>query len=253
MEWSLGVAALASFAAGAVFLRMGWHLRGDAGPGQDGRALRAWSIWWAGIGAATATVGIRLLLGAVDRTGAVPLVQTVGIVFTGGAMWGLLAYLGYIYTGRMTVGRIAAWSYGILVTLTVAFIAWAAPHEVVVRSWTVESMSVGAPLGSAMDIILMLAFLVPPIIAGALILRLLPNIQDAAQRRRILAVGIGIPLWILVHVAARVSDADAWQFIARVVLGLAVALTIAWAYGVGPRRPERPVDAGFEARVRALV
>ena len=62
-----------------------------------------------------------------------------------------------------------------------------------------------------------------------------------------------VPLWMLVHILARVSGADAWQFLSRVVLGVVVAAAIAWAYGMGPRLSAPVADGGFESRVRELV
>lgn len=250
MEWTLVVAALASFAAGAVFLRMGWRLRHKA-RSPSGRPLAPFSVWWLAMGAATIAYGLRLLAADAGRDIAVVALFAAGIAVSGVAIWGLVAYLSYVYTGSSKGGRVAAWFYGLLIPATLAFIAWAAPHRIEVKAWTVEVASVAAPLGPGMDILLTLAFLVPPIVAGIMILRLLPRSRGRAQRRRILAVGIGIPIWVSVHVVARISEADAWQFFARVVLGVAVAFTIALAYGVGPR-PRGDAD-GIQERVLALV
>lgn len=250
MEWTLVVAALASFVAGAVFLRMGWRLSGKANA-PSGRPLRPFSVWWLGMGAGTFAYGLRLLAADAGRDTAVVAFFAAGIAVSGLAIWGLVAYLSYIYTGRRTGGRIAAWFYGLLVPATLAFIAWAAPHRIEVKAWAVEVESIAAPMGPGMDILLTLAFLVPPIVAGIMILRLLPRSQGRAQRRRILAVGLGIPIWVSVHLVARISEADAWQFFARVVLGVVVAFTIALAYGVGPR--PRGDAEGIQERVLALV
>lgn len=251
MAWSLAVASAASFAAGALFLRIGVRLgRHVAGP--EGQPLRAFGMWWAGIGAATVCYGLRILFGAAGWKGPVVVMLGLGIAFAGLAVWGLIAYLSYLYTGRRNGGRVAAWVYGVLVAFTLGYIAAAAPHRLVVQRWTVDAYAVTAPLGASMDVVLTLAFLLPPLAAAVLILHLLGRTQDRDQRRRILAVGLGLPLWVSAHLAARLSDADLWQFFARVVLGVGVALAISVAYGVGPR-PRRPHSRDFQDRVDALV
>lgn len=260
MAWTHGVVALASVAAGALFVLVGLALRRRVPPSTESRdALVALSVWWLGMGLTTWSNAVLVWAGVQGNLQAALAARSAGLLAAGAAMWGIITYLAYVYTGRRSASAPAAWAYGALLAVTLAHIWWAGPSVLVVGDWTVDVLPEASSTGSVVAVVLTLAFLLPPVVAGPLFLRLLRRTRDAAQRRRILAVGAGVPLWVLLHLLARLSMADAWQFLTRVVVGVLVALLVAAAYATGPWPSGHPGGGegsrreGLAQRVRDLV
>lgn len=260
MGWTHEVAATASVAAGALFVQLGASLLRRVprtGVLESRRALRALGVWWLGIGLTTWANAGMVAAGVVGSVAAALWMRCVGIASAGAAMWGIVAYLAYVRTGRSRAVA-AGWAYGLLVAGVLVHVLRSAPHALLVGDWTVDLRAEPTTVGHALDALVTIAFLLPPVVAGLLFLRLRDHAVEPAQRRRALVVGTSIPVWVLLHLLARLHDADAWQFLTRVLVGVAVALAVVAAYATGPR-PGPPGSgdgaggAGLVARVRELV
>jgi len=202
------------------------------------------------MGGSTLCVAGMALVGLTPEPSAllVAILRSLSLVLLSIALWGLLSHVLYLYTGRSRERAIGV-VYTVLTVAVVAHIAWSRPRSVAITPWTVEVL--GAREGLAISTALLVgAYLLPPIAAGIAYLRLIPRVEAATQKRRLRIVGVGIILWISTHLLARASDAALWQFVTRVMVGLAVAGAVWSAYGA--RRP-RPVSSDLEHRLRQLV
>lgn len=254
MAWTLAVSAAATLLAGLLFARVGWRLRARAAELSEGRvAMRAFSAWWLGIGASTACVaGMAFVgLGAAPSVALVVALRAASLVLLSIALAGILTHVAYVYTGRDRSRAIAA-AYALLALAVVAHLLWSRPVALDVTAWTVETRALREPLPGSTGILIG-AYLLPPIVASALYLGLLRRAGDPVQRRRILIVGVGIFAWVFASLLARASDAPLWQFVTRVALGTAVALSVERAYSLPPPSARAGADDGLRTRILQLV
>lgn len=254
MAGSLAVAAAATLAAGALFARVGialWARRHDEAA--DTRAMRAFAVWWTGLGISTMALGVLDVLAFAP---AVPLglavaIRIVASTVSAAAIAGLLAHILYLYTGRDHIGAIAA-AYAGLAIAAAAFIVWSQPDALAVGTWTVDLRG-GRPAARALLLPIYAAYLVPPIVAGGLYLGLVRRATDATQLRRILVVGAGTTVWSASFFLTAVSDADLWQFLTRVLLGVLFAASVTHAYAPPGEPDPRWSEDALTRRVRELV
>lgn len=253
MAWTLAGSTATTLLAALLFLRVAFASRRRAvEEPNDRRAMEAFSVWWFAIGGSTLCVaGLRALgLFAEPPLGLAIMLRALSLVLLSGAFWGLLSHVLYVRTGR-DISRGLGALYAILTAAVLAQIAWARPESLVVTAWTVE---LAGPPGAqgASRLVLILAYLVPPVVASALYVGLARRASDAQQRARILTLGIGIGVWAFASLVARLMSSPFWEFAARDLLGAGVAAAFAHAYSTRILPPPR-ADEALRDRVRELV
>lgn len=253
MAWTLALSAVTTLAAGLLFVRVGLGLRTRATASEgDRRAMRAFAAWWVGVGGSTLAVSGMLFAGVAERPSPmlVASLRILSLALLSVGLAGLLSHVLYVRTGRDHT-RLIGGAYLVLTALVVGQVLWTQPAAVDVTAWTVEARG-ARPAHPAVVPVLVFAYLLPPVVAGALYLGLRDRASDEAQRRRITILGGGIAVWTAATLLARASDADLWQFVTRDLLGIGVATLFARAYAP-PREQRERDEAALRERARQLV
>ncbi len=196
-------------------------------------ASRAFTAWWLGLSANTALGGFQALLAATGITDLGPHITITLVTFLilSLALWGLLYYLVYLYTGSSRWMVPLALFY-LVYYLTIVWYLWQlGPQGVEVSGWTVSLSYAQEPTGPLATVLLVL-LVGPQILAALGYFSLLFRVQDRTQRYRVLLVSVAILVWFgssLIASFAGAGGSDLWQVASRAI-GLSAALTILAAY-----------------------
>jgi hypothetical protein len=226
--------AFFALAAAGIYSYVGWRLSKRVIASADAR-LAWWSltIWWYGLAVTTLIGGFQNLLGVVGLTNLPLFVSAtyINILPACIALWGLLYYLVYLFTGNRRLLPPLAAFYTLYYILLVYYTTASIPERVEVGRWN-TTLIYHAPLTGPFFVILVVLLFFPQIIGSIAYLTLYFRVTDVTQKYRILLVSISIIVWFLSPYAAfagGLSQHDWWQFTSR-FLGLAAALTILMAY-----------------------
>ena len=196
----------------------------------------AWSmfiVWWYALAATTLSGAVLSLLGALGivKLSLFVTVTIVNLLATCVALFGLMYYLLYLFTGNrrllvpLTLFYIAY--YGFLVYYVLA----SEPVSVSVDRWRatlVYQNEIRGPLFLAVLLLLVL----PQIIGSLAYFTLYFRIKNPTQKYRVLLVSWSIIIWFLSAFLASIaglSQFDWWQVASRLI-GLSAALMIRFAY-----------------------
>ena len=220
--------------AASIYSYVGWRLSRRVISSSEARlAWGSFTIWWYGLAATTLIGGFLSLFGAFGLT-SLPLFVTatyVNILVICLALWGLLYYLIYLFTGNRRLLVPLAVFYMIYYVLLVYYITASIPGDVNVGRWS-TTLTYRVPLTGPFFVILIILLLLPQIIGGFAYFTLYFRVSDVTQKYRVLLVSSSIIVWFLspfVALAGGLAQQDWWQFVSRLI-GLAAALTILMAY-----------------------
>ena len=220
--------------AASIYSYVGWRLSRRVISSSDARlAWGSFTIWWYGLAATTLIGGFQNLFGVVGLT-SLPLFVTatyVNILVICLALWGLLYYLIYLFTGNSRLLPPLAVSYIIYYVLLVYYTTASIPDSVEVGRWSTKLIN-RAPLTGPFFVILAVLLFLPQIIGSIAYFTLYFRVTDVTQKYRILLVSGSIIVWFLSPYAALaggLAQHDWWQVASRLI-GLAAALTILMAY-----------------------
>jgi len=221
-------------AAASIYSYVGWRLSKRIISSSDARlAWQSFTVWWYGLAITTLIGGLLSLFGAFGWT-SLPLFVTatyVNILVSCLALWGLLYYLIYLFTGNRQSLVLLTVFYIIYYVLLVYYITASIPSDVTVGRWNTTLVYRTPPTGPFF-IILIVLLLLPQIIGGLAYFTLYFRVSDVTQKYRILLVSWSIISWFLsplVALAGGLAQQDWWQFASRFI-GLAAALIILMAY-----------------------
>lgn len=228
------IGAFFSLLAAGIYALVGWRLSKRGVPSADARqAWRAFALWWYGLAATTLVNGLQGLFGALGMTD-LPIFVTatyVNILVICVALWGLLYYLIYLFTGnRRTLLPLTVF-YTAYYVLLVYFVTASSPSHVDVGRWSV-TVAYRVPLSGPFFSILIALLLIPQIIGGLAYFTLYFRVREVTQRYRIWLVSWSIVIWFmspLIALAGRAAEQDWWQLASRFI-GLTAALVILMAY-----------------------
>ena len=196
-------------------------------------AWRSFGLWWYCLAATTLVSGILRLLGAFNLA-SLPLfvaLTHVNILLICIALWGLLYYLVYLFTGSRQFLIPLTSFYIIYYVLLVYIITVSGPTDVEIGRWTTRLIYTH-PVMDPFFTVLLVLLVFPQILAALAYFTLFFRLREAAQRYRILLVSWCIILWVgsaFVASAAGLSREDWWQIVSRLI-GLGAALGILFAY-----------------------
>lgn len=238
-ETLLAAAAFAFIAAG-LYTYVGAMLARRRVSGEAQLAATLFAVWWLGLAATTAIGGVLDILGAFSLA-SLPTVLTLtmfNLLVVCVALWGLLFYLVYLFTGRRGVLLPLSAFYVAYYALLVYFIVSGNPVGVEIRRWNV-ALDYAIDLSANPLWTPVLLLLLVPQIAGALAyFTLYFRVKDRTSRYRVALVSWSIIIWfttVLVAAGTGLSTADDYQLASR-FLGLGAALAILFAY-----RPPGPI------------
>lgn len=232
--YTLLFAALFDFVAAGIYIYVGWQLGRRQLSGQEAQlAWRLFIVWWFGLGATTLIGGVMNLLGAAGFTS---LALFVGLTHLNllsicAALWGLLYYLLYLFTGKKQFLAPLSLFYVAYYILLVYYLNFSRPTGVILEAWHVTLQYEKPPAG--FFLMLVLIFLVfPQIIGSGAYFSLYSKVQEPTQKYRILLVSWSIIIWFSSAFLASLtgfSEQYWWQIAARLI-GLAAAFAIYLAY-----------------------
>jgi hypothetical protein len=226
--------ALFAMIAAGIYGYVGWRLGKRVISSAEARlAWGSFTVWWYGLAATTLIGGFLSLFGAFGLT-SLPLFVTatyLNILIICLALWGLLYYLIYLFTGNRRSLVPSAIFYMIYYILLIYYITASIPGDVNVGRWDASLVYRTPPTGPLVVIILAM-LLLPQIIGGLAYSSLYFRVAEITQKYRVLLVSLSIVVWFLspvIALAGGLGQQDWWQFASRFI-GLAAALTILMAY-----------------------
>ncbi|MDX1612132.1 MAG: hypothetical protein R3185_07165 [Candidatus Thermoplasmatota archaeon] len=237
---SAGLAATTS----ALFAYVGLRFAQRPVSSATQRGQRAFVTWWYALAVATfigATQTLLASLGIRDLGTHVALIHLI-FLFICMALWGLLSYLVFVYTGRSGLFLGIAVAYLLYYLAIVYYITLLEPIDLSIGAWRVELIYAHQPEGfvaTALGVLLVL-----PQILGALgYLSLYRHVDSRSQRYRVVVVSTCILVWFSSSLVAQGTGADEatlWPVVSQAI-GLVAALGILAGY-VPPRPIQRWLD-----------
>jgi hypothetical protein len=225
---------LFSIASAAIYGYVARRLSQRTISNPDARfAWRSFDLWWYCLAATTLVRGILHLLGAFNIV-SLPLfvaLTHVNILLICIALWGLLYYLVYLFTGSQRFLIPLTIFYILYYVLLVYYITASDPARVEITRWRTQLVYAHPVTGSLFTVVLVL-LVFPQILAALAYFALFFRVREATQRYRILLVSWCIILWFgsaFVASVTGLSQEDWWQIVSRLI-GLGAALGILFAY-----------------------
>jgi hypothetical protein len=218
----------------AIYFYVGRVLSRRRASSPDSRlAWRLFVVWWYALASSNVITAALSLLGGFGIIG-LPLFTTftlLNLLAICVALYGLVFYLLYLFTGsRKVLGPLSVFYIGYY-TLLVYYVQASTPMEVTIKRWT-ASLSYQSPLTGPFFTLVLLMLLLPPILGGLAYFLLYFRVETMTQKYRVLLVSWSIVIWFLsVSIATfgGFSDSDIWQLLSRFI-GLGAACAILFAY-----------------------
>ncbi len=226
--------AIFAVSVASIYGYVGWRLSKRVIPSSEARlAWGSFTMWWYGLAATTLIGGFLSLFGAFGLT-SLPLFVTatyINVLVICLALWGLLYYLIYLFTGSRRALLPLAVFYTLYYILLVYYITASIPESINVEPWN-TTVVYRAPLTGPFFVMLVVLLLLPQLIGGFAYFTLYYRMSEVTQKYRVLLVSWSIIIWFLspfAAVAGGLAGQDWWQLVSRLI-GLAAALTILMAY-----------------------
>jgi len=203
METAALVSAIAGFVAASAYLFVGWRLsRRQVSPEVRFPAVQ-FVLFWGALAGLTALGGLESLVAAFS-TPSLPVALTfanVNLLLACAALWGLVGYLVYLYTGRSFTVPLAA-LYGALYVLATYYLTASVPDGVTVTAGTVavhyqQSLTNGPVIAA-----LVILIIVPELLGAFAYFTLVFRTQDRTTRYRITLVSWGLIGWFVLGLAS---------------------------------------------------
>jgi hypothetical protein len=234
IQSTLIFSTLFALISASIYAYVGWRLSKRVISSAEARvAWGSFTLWWYGLAATTLIGGFQNLFGLVGLTSLSLFVTAtyINILPACIALWGLLYYLIYLFTGNRRLLPPLVVFYIIYYVLLVYYTTASIPDSVEVGRWSTTLIN-RAPLTGPFFVILAALLLLPQIIGSIAYFTLYFRVTDVTQKYRILLVSGSIIIWLLSPYAALAGGLqrqDWWQIVSRLI-GLAAALTILMAY-----------------------
>jgi len=234
IQFTLLFSTLFALVSAGIYGYVGWRLGKRVVSSSEARiAWQSFTIWWYGLAATTLTGGFLNMLGVFGLTSLSLFVTAtyLNMLAICIALWGLLYYLIYLFTGNSRSRVPLAIFYIIYYFMLVYFVMTSIPSNVSVSRWS-TTLTYRAPLTGPFFVIILVFLLLPQIIGGLAYFTLFFKVPEVTQKYRILLVSWSIIVWFLsplIALGGGLAQQDWWQLTSRFI-GLAAALTILMAY-----------------------
>lgn len=233
-KYTLLFMALFAFGVALIYTYIGRELaRRQLSGGEAKLAWQLFVIWWFGLAVTTFIGGLTNLLGLLGLT-SLPLfvaLNHLNLLSVCVALWGLLYYLIYLFTGRKKSLLPLSIFYVAYYLILVYYISASKPIGVSVERWY-TGLQYEHPLTGPFFVLVLVFLICPQIIGSLAYFSLYFKVQGTTQRYRVLLVSWSIILWFSSALLASLTgfaEQDWWQITSRII-GLAAALTIYMAY-----------------------
>lgn len=261
---TLALNGLVALATAAVFAYVGVIvLQRRVSEAGSVRALRLFATWWFALATLTTANAAQLLLASAGVTALSAHVAfaTLGVVPLTVALWALLYYLLYIYTGNERLFWPLTIVYAFITVWFLYLIVWLDPVAVNVTKWTVTlEYANQTALEGSLGVALLALLLGPILVAATLYGSLFFRAPTPDARYRIGMVSGAFLLWFghpILANAAGLTDVAWWPLVSRIVSLVATFMVLA-AYqppgfvrarlGITEPRPPEPAPADHRPR-----
>lgn len=231
---TLLISALFALLTAAIYSYLAWRLRDREVSSNETRlAWRLFIMWWLCLAGSTLVGAMLNLLGAFDITN-LPLFVTitqVNLLIVCAALWGLLYYLVYLFTGSSRYLIPLSIYYFVFYAVLVYYISASAPADVRIGRWS-TSLMFGNQISGPLFLVVLGMLVIPQILGGIAYFSLYFRVDDSTQRYRILLVSWSIIVWFgsaLVASLVGLTEMDSWQLTSRLI-GLIATLLVLFAY-----------------------
>jgi len=231
---TLLISALFSIASAAIYGYVAARLRQRTISNPGARfAWQLFGLWWYCLAATTLVSGLLHSLGAFNIVSLPFFVALtyINLLLICIALWGLLYYLVYLFTGSQRFLVPLTIFYVLYYVLLVYYITASDPARVEITRWTTRLVYADPITGPFFSLVLVL-LVFPQILASLAYFTLFFRVREATQRYRVLLVSWCIILWFgsaFVASVTGLSQEDWWQIVSRLI-GLGAALGILFAY-----------------------
>jgi hypothetical protein len=158
-------------------------------------------------------------------------ITIVNLLVTCVALFGLMFYLLYLYTGNSSLLQPLAVFYFAYYAFLVYYIQASVPVGLVVNRWS-TGLEYQNEIRGPLFLIAFILLVFPQIIGSLAYFMLFFQVKGTTQRYRILLVSWSIIVWFLSSFLVGISglsQQDWWQIVSRII-GLGAAITILFAY-----------------------
>jgi hypothetical protein len=226
------VVGISSFLGVAIYLYIGGRLSRRLVSPEAKLPAMQFVLFWVGLAASTALSGIESLVAAFQTPPFAVVVsfEYYDIVIVAAALWGLISYLFFLYTGRSGIVSVTL-LYIIEFGLLVYYVSASVPNGVTVTYGEVE-LTYSTPLFGPIVDAAVLILVIPEFVAGFAYLRLFFRAKERTVRYRIALVSGGILGWFFLDFVdfGSLSGGNLlWLFFGRVLL-IAASLIVLMAY-----------------------
>ena len=226
-------AALAALSAGIYFYVGRVLSRRRQSSAEAATAWRMFVMWWYALAGATLSGSLLNLLGAfgIEDLALFTTFTILNLLVTCAALFGLIFYLLYLYTGlNHLFGPLAAF-YFFYYALLIYYVQVRIPNDVNLDRWTV-ALEFENPIPGPLFLVALLFLFVPQLIGSLAYFMLYFQVREPTQKYRILLVSWSIFIWFMSGLLAGIAGLaqyDWWQIVSRLI-GLGAALIILFAY-----------------------
>jgi hypothetical protein len=229
-DWSVAIGATGLVGA-AVYFYVGDRLRRRPVPDRAKLPSLEFTVWWWGLAASATVGGVEGILWAFGALSlAVALTCTVvSLLVTAAALWGLVGYLTYLYTGKY---RLLEWSvfYTILFLSVLYYEFSLDPAGVTAAAGIPQLRYAHAATASVPELIyLVAAILLPEVVGIALYFSLIRKTTDRTLRYRIALVTLSLVLFFgfdIIGLPASVIPPVVWSLVKGAVEAGASVLSL---------------------------
>lgn len=254
-SWRLLVGLAFALASSSLFFYAGIVQLRRRVLGEARVALNLFAVWWFALSAVTLGSAIFTGLASLNVLD-LALWQVYTYLALGGiclALWGLLYYLLYLFTGQRGWLPILSVFYSLIYVLVLYWVQIQQPVRVIVDQWSAH-IEYARPDQGPMSFAILLAIVLPQILAGLAYFTLYFRVKERAQRYRIALVSWSIVAWFSTSLVGQAfpadfRESDTWHIITRSI-GLMAAGLIVMAYQP-PSRIRRWLDHETAAPLEA--
>jgi hypothetical protein len=200
----------------------------------DRLAWTAFRVWWLGLGLTTAFGALRTLMAfaGIDSLSVYVWHGLINTLILCAALWGLLFYLLYLYTGNRSWGVPLAGFYVVFfIALVIYSFAILQPQGVTLEAGT-ATVQYAVEASPAYQMAIVLIVLLPQILTSLAYFSIFFRLRERVQKYRVILVSVSVLVWFgspLLALALSISEAPWWMMISRVI-GLLAVFAIYWAY-----------------------
>lgn len=224
-------------------------LRRETSDGMSRRAVRLFALWWYALAALTLVGTMRTALAAFGVTDMTlhHALSWLSVLPLAAALWGLVSYLAFIYTGSPTAFRLSTLFHGALLVALAWLVAVRPPTGVVLGAYSAQ-LQYDSELPPAATAALLAGIILPALAAAVGYASLYFRTNDRSARYRIAMVSGAFVMWFGIAGFATPTGLNelAWWPVASRVVAFVATLMVLAAY-----QPPRWAREAFGLRAAA--